>query len=239
MKMICLLFRTLPYSPDVITACNRDMLPVHSFQRREKETLDQSPKQPQLSFCVPPISDVFPLPLSLLASQESLEDLNNLLQSIKISLKILLDLGRIITHLAVEILAVGTRGHGGAEDGFDEEGVEGLEGFGVGGAEGVGEFLVGVLEAEDEGAAGEVEASGLEPKRVSGDLIPEIRAGRRWEKGGKGEWGARGRGELSYRTSQRRPSVAVCFLALSSLRQRSWMFSDSPGAASWRSRIFC
>ena len=32
--------------------------------------------------------------------------------------------------------------------------------------------------------------------------------------------------------------MAVCFLVLISLRQRSWMFSDSVGAASWRSRIF-
>jgi hypothetical protein len=34
------------------------------------------------------------------------------------------------------------------------------------------------------------------------------------------------------RTSQTRPSVAVCFFVLSSLRTRSWIVSDSRGAAS-------
>lgn len=33
--------------------------------------------------------------------------------------------------------------------------------------------------------------------------------------------------------------MAVCFLVLSSLRHRSWTFSDSAGEASWRSRSFC
>lgn len=46
------------------------------------------------------------------------------------------------------------------------------------------------------------------------------------------------KGKANYRMSHNRPSVAVCFFVLSSFRQRSWMFSDSAGAASWRSRSF-
>ena len=41
------------------------------------------------------------------------------------------------------------------------------------------------------------------------------------------------------RTSHRRPSVAVCFFVLSSLRTRDWRVEESPGEASWRSRTFC
>ncbi len=47
-----------------------------------------------------------------------------------------------------------------------------------------------------------------------------------------------GQGRGVYRTSQRRPSVAVCFFVLSSFRTRDWRVSDSEGAASWRSRTF-
>lgn len=60
---------------------------------------------------------------------------------------------------------------------------------------------------------------------------------------GKGEWGGNeGRGEggrMTYRVSHRRPSVAVCFFALSSFRQRDWIVVESRGEASWRSRSFC
>lgn len=45
-------------------------------------------------------------------------------------------------------------------------------------------------------------------------------------------------GAETNRTSQRRPSVAVCFFVFSSFRQRSWTFSDSAGAASCLSRSF-
>lgn len=41
-----------------------------------------------------------------------------------------------------------------------------------------------------------------------------------------------------YRTSHRSPSVAVCFLVLSSLRTRDWRDWESVGEASWRSRTF-
>jgi hypothetical protein len=44
---------------------------------------------------------------------------------------------------------------------------------------------------------------------------------------------------LTYRTSQRQPSVAVCLPVLSSLRTRSWTVADSAGAAAWRARSFC
>lgn len=50
--------------------------------------------------------------------------------------------------------------------------------------------------------------------------------------------GVGGKGGGGYRTSQRRPSVAVCFFVLSSFRTRDWRVSDSEGAASWRSRTF-
>lgn len=62
---------------------------------------------------------------------------------------------------------------------------------------------------------------------------------RRWEGliggGSRGENEGRG---FTDRTSHRRPSVAVCFFVLSSLRTRDWRVSDSAGAASWRSRTF-
>jgi hypothetical protein len=45
--------------------------------------------------------------------------------------------------------------------------------------------------------------------------------------------------EEAYRTSQRRPSAAVCFLVLSSFRTRDCRSSDSRGAASCLSLIFC
>lgn len=41
-----------------------------------------------------------------------------------------------------------------------------------------------------------------------------------------------------YRFSHIRPSVAVCFFALSSLRTRSWRVSDSRGDSSCRLLIF-
>jgi len=44
---------------------------------------------------------------------------------------------------------------------------------------------------------------------------------------------------ISYLTSQTRPSVATCFPVLSSLRTRSWRFSDSNGAANRLSFTFC
>jgi hypothetical protein len=91
-----------------------------------------------------------------------------------------------------------------------------LEGVAVGIAEGVGEFLVGVGDVVAESLGGEVETTWYV-------LVVYIMCD------GKG----------MYRVSHRRPSVAVCFFSLSSLRQSSWRVSESAGAASCRSRIFC
>lgn len=95
-----------------------------------------------------------------------------------------------------------------------------LEGVAVGVAERGGEFFGGVGGVVADGLGGEIETAGVSISRG-------------W--GGMGEGGV---GEGKYRTSQRRPSVAVCFFVLSSLRTRDWRVSDSEGAASWRSRTF-
>lgn len=79
----------------------------------------------------------------------------------KVFLELLLDLGRVVAELDVEVLAVGAGAHGGGEDGLDEEAVVGLEGARVRGAEGVGELGGGVLEVVLEGLAGEFQAAGL------------------------------------------------------------------------------
>jgi hypothetical protein len=93
--------------------------------------------------------------------------------------------------------------------------VVGLEGVAVGIAEGIGELLVGVGDVVAEGLGGEVKAT------VDG--VSSM------------NWVVR---VETYRLSQTRPSVAVCFFSLSSLRTRSWRVSERVGAASWRSRIF-
>jgi len=123
--------------------------------------------------------------------------------------------------LDVEVLPVRTRGHGGAEDGLDEEGVVRLQGAAVGVAEGDGELLGGGFEVRGEREAGEFEAARGGTTLVCGD-------GRM---GGEGERGL-------YRTSHTRPSVAVCLPVLSSLMTSSWRVSDSSGAASCLSLIF-
>jgi len=89
-----------------------------------------------------------------------------------------------------------------------------LEGLAVGFAKGVGEFLARVGEIVAEGLGCEVEGA----IDFSGRLEC---------------WNGR-----TYRVSQRRPSVAVCFFSLSSLITRSCSVSESAGAASCRSRIF-
>ena len=156
------------------------------------------------------------LPLSLLLGQELVQCSNNLLQRREVRLQLLLNLGVVLAKLGVEVLPVRCGAHGGAEERLDDEGVVGLECAGIGLAEGVGELLGGVGEVVAEGLGGEVEAAGA--GRVSDGWSLE-----------KGE---------TYRLSQTRPSVAVCFFSLSSLRTRSWRVSESVGAASWRSRIF-
>ena len=88
----------------------------------------------------------------------------------------------------------------------------------VGVAEGVGEFFGRVGRVVADGLGCEIETAGEVGRVLVGVVL------------GKG-WGG-------YRTSQRRPSVAVCFFVLSSFRTRDWSVSDSEGAASWRSRTF-
>lgn len=102
-----------------------------------------------------------PLPLGLLAVDERLEDDDDAVQRGEVLLELLLDLGRVVAELDVEVLAVGAGAHGGGEDGLDEEAVVGLQGARVRGAEGVGELGGGVLEVVLEGLAGEFETAGL------------------------------------------------------------------------------
>ena len=62
--------------------------------------------------------------------------------------------------------------------------------------------------------------------------------GRKTEEGGR-RGKRRREGVEAYRTSQVRPSVAVCFFAASSCSTSDWRSDESPGATSWRSRTFC
>lgn len=97
-------------------------------------------------------------PLSLLALEESLENVNNLLQGGEILLKLRFHLLLIITKLGIKVLAVGAGAHGGAENGLDNEAVVGLERGAVRAAERVGEFFgAGYVLAE--GKACEFESS--------------------------------------------------------------------------------
>lgn len=79
----------------------------------------------------------------------------------------------------------------------------------------------------------DVKSSPLEKRRVS-----ESGLGGGGENGEKRGMGVGNRGKGRYRTSQTKPSDAVCFFVLSSLITRSCRVADSRGAASWRSRIF-
>ena len=93
-----------------------------------------------------------------------------------------------------------------------------FQGVGVRGPEGGGQLVGAVGEVVAQRLGGEVEAS----------VLSFVRAFAFAEMG----WGA------TDRMSQSRPSAATCFLVLSSLMTRDWRFSDSAGAASWRSRTF-
>lgn len=59
------------------------------------------------------------LPLGLLAGQEVVQNLDNLLEAAQPSTELLLNAGLVVTELCVEILAVGCGAHGGAEDRLD------------------------------------------------------------------------------------------------------------------------
>lgn len=139
------------------------------------------------------------LPLGVLPGQELVQYRNNLLQRRKVCLQLLLDLGVIAAQLGVEVLPVWCGAHGGAEERLNDERVVGLEGVAVGVTERVGELLVGVGEVVAEGLGGEVEAAVIQCVSITKYMTENV----------------------TYRLSQTRPSVAVCFFSLSSLRTRS------------------
>jgi hypothetical protein len=99
------------------------------------------------------------LPLRLLPRHELVQDGKVLLQALEPLLELSLHLRVVVTQLVVEILPVGGRAHGGAEDGLHDEGVVWLEGVAVGVAERVGEFFGGVGDVVAESLGGEVEAT--------------------------------------------------------------------------------
>lgn len=103
------------------------------------------------------------LPLSLLTTQELIEDSNPLLKGRHLCLQRRLHLGTVLTELDIKVLPVRSSRHGGAEDGLDDERVVGLEGVAVGLAEGVSKLLAGVVEVVTEGLGGEVKATVKDP----------------------------------------------------------------------------
>lgn len=102
------------------------------------------------------------LPLGLLAVDESLQDSNDLVEGRQISGHQLLDLGLVVSQLLVEIGAGRAGAHGGAEEGFDNEGVVGLQGGGVGVTEGGRELFGFAVDVGVEGKAHEVEATAVQ-----------------------------------------------------------------------------
>lgn len=72
------------------------------------------------------------LPLRLLPVQESLKNRNILLQTRQPNLQLRSHFLRISTQLRIKVFSVWSRRHGGAEDGFNHEGVVWLEGGAVG-----------------------------------------------------------------------------------------------------------
>nr|POE94435.1 hercynylcysteine sulfoxide lyase [Quercus suber] len=106
------------------------------------------------------------LPLDILPRQELIEDLDPLLERGDVLVHLLVHARLVVAQLGVEVLAVGRRGHGGGEDGLDEEGVVLLERGAVGIAERVGQLLGGVREVLAQGLRGEVQRSGEMPQQT-------------------------------------------------------------------------
>lgn len=100
------------------------------------------------------------LPLRLLPRLERLQNRHLPLQRLQPLPRRRVHLAGVVAQLGVKVLAVRRRGHGGAEDGFHEEGVVGFERVGVGGSEGGGELVGGVDEVGADALGGEVEAAG-------------------------------------------------------------------------------
>lgn len=108
----------------------------------------------------PPHSKSRYLPLGLLARQERLQNPDLLIQRLQPDSQPLMHRRLVGAQLDVEVLPVGTRGHGGAEDGLHEEGVVRLQGGAVGVAEGDGELVSGDVEVGGESQAGEFKTAG-------------------------------------------------------------------------------
>lgn len=108
------------------------------------------------------------LPLGFLACLEGLQDGHHLLQRRDLLLHSREDLGLVISQLGIEVLAVRSRGHGGAEERLHHERVVRLEGATIGITEGVGQLLGRVVEVVAEGLSSEVETTANE---VSGNFI--------------------------------------------------------------------
>ena len=100
------------------------------------------------------------LPLRLLPRLERLQYCHLPLQRLQPLPRRRVHLAGVVAQLGVEVLAVRRRGHGGAEDGFHEEGVVWFERVSVGGTEGGGELIGGVEEVGADALGGEVEAAG-------------------------------------------------------------------------------
>lgn len=105
-------------------------------------------------------SRAIPLPLGLLGVLEGLHNLDDLLKCGNFLLQLGGDLGLILTELLVEVGAVWGGGHGGGEEGLDDERVVRLEGLTIGVTEGVRELLGGVLDVVAECLHSEVKATG-------------------------------------------------------------------------------
>lgn len=98
-----------------------------------------------------PTLSVPTLPLRLLGVQKRLQDGNQLLERRQPSRQFGCDLLRVFTELNVEILAVRTRTHRGAENRLHHEGVVRFERAAVRGPEGDAEFFGYVGEVLGEG----------------------------------------------------------------------------------------
>lgn len=158
------------------------------------------------------------LPLSLFSVLKFLENRQSLLQSAQPDIERLLPFGFVGRQLRIKVFPIRRGRHGGAKNRLHQERMVWFEGIGVCRSEGCGELVRRVRQVVSEGLGCEIESA-------IKDLVRAIFT----RNDGRHE---------TYRTSQSKPSAAVCFLVLSSLTTRAWRFSDSEGVASWRSRTF-
>ena len=97
--------------------------------------------------------------LCFLCSQEVIQGLDNVFKAAQPSTKLFLNTGLVVAELGVEVFAIGSRTHGGTEDGLDHETVVLAEGVAVGCAERDTDFLVAVGKVLAESLSGEVEGT--------------------------------------------------------------------------------